>query len=275
VLGLQPGKTVSETQLFGTSTLSLLNLDSQQPQRSLSDETLVENTMNSPQRRLLDAGIESLDLNWKINVTPSLEPLLNTFEGEANAKEGPPVKRRHSMRLAAAVTEAAASAVHAVAATLGKRNRDALEAGKDDVLGGGEDKRYTLRRRSEVAHVEVAVTGTKRRRLSAPLAQEVHESVHESVRSHFEKRPAKPWLHCGLYIGQDRHFDSKLNEARNRKKRATIDGTKPRSLLPLPMFAGAQLLDRGRDFKLPYDIYSPLPPGQPKPDEWRKTRSSE
>jgi hypothetical protein len=42
----------------------------------------------------------------------------------------------------------------------------------------------------------------------------------------------------------------------------------------LPMFAGERLLKMGRDFELPFDIYSPLPPGQPKPNEWRKTNKS-
>jgi histone-lysine N-methyltransferase ASH1L len=41
------------------------------------------------------------------------------------------------------------------------------------------------------------------------------------------------------------------------------------------MFKGARLLKNGRDYQLPFDIFSPLPPGQPKPDEWRKTNKSE
>ncbi|KAF7591916.1 hypothetical protein BBP40_000887 [Aspergillus hancockii] len=35
------------------------------------------------------------------------------------------------------------------------------------------------------------------------------------------------------------------------------------------------LLKQGRDFQLPFDIFSPLPPGQPKPNEWRKTNKKE
>jgi hypothetical protein len=40
------------------------------------------------------------------------------------------------------------------------------------------------------------------------------------------------------------------------------------------MFAGERLLKNGRDFKLPFDVFSPLPPGQPKPDEWKKVNRS-
>ena len=40
------------------------------------------------------------------------------------------------------------------------------------------------------------------------------------------------------------------------------------------MFAGERLLKQGRDFKLPFDIFSPLPAGQPKPDEWKKTNKN-
>jgi histone-lysine N-methyltransferase ASH1L len=49
---------------------------------------------------------------------------------------------------------------------------------------------------------------------------------------------------------------------------------KPNSFMPLPMWHGQRLLHVGRHFKLPFDVCSPLPPGQPKPDEWRKTSSS-
>ena len=34
------------------------------------------------------------------------------------------------------------------------------------------------------------------------------------------------------------------------------------------------MLKYGRDFKLPFDVFSPLPVGQPKPDEWRKVNKN-
>ena len=33
-------------------------------------------------------------------------------------------------------------------------------------------------------------------------------------------------------------------------------------------------MKQGRDFKLPFDVFSPLPAGQPKPDEWKKVNKN-
>lgn len=87
---------------------------------------------------------------------------------------------------------------------------------------------------------------------------------------------SKRWLGQGLYVGQDRDFDPRLTEAKNRLKRLLHKGPNPehRAMLPLPMFAGQRMLEIGRNFKLPFDIFSPLPPGQPKPEEWKKTHKS-
>jgi len=49
---------------------------------------------------------------------------------------------------------------------------------------------------------------------------------------------------------------------------------KENKVLPLPMYAGERLLKTGRDFQLPFDVFSPLPAGQPKPDEWRKVNKN-
>ena len=86
----------------------------------------------------------------------------------------------------------------------------------------------------------------------------------------------KRWLSQGLYVGQDPDFDARLSETKNKLRRASRGGQtqSQRTYLPLPMFAGQRNLERGRDFKLSFDIFSPLPPGQPKPEEWRKTQKS-
>lgn len=87
----------------------------------------------------------------------------------------------------------------------------------------------------------------------------------------------KKWLTQGLYVGQKRGYDPRLKPAQNHKKQAgrlTKGLEEENSILPLPMFAGEALLERGRNFKLPFDIFCPLPVGQPKPEEWKKIRTS-
>ena len=86
----------------------------------------------------------------------------------------------------------------------------------------------------------------------------------------------KKWLKQGLYAGQKRGFDPRLKPTQNVKKLAkkNLEENKENGLLPLPMFAGETLLERGRNFKLPFDVFCPLPAGQPKPEEWKKIRSN-
>jgi hypothetical protein len=69
-----------------------------------------------------------------------------------------------------------------------------------------------------------------------------------------EKKRVKQWLASGLYAGQSR-LDSRRKSS----------GKKPlyeRQHLPLPMFTGQLMLERGRVFTLPFDILNPLPKSQ-------------
>jgi histone-lysine N-methyltransferase ASH1L len=86
----------------------------------------------------------------------------------------------------------------------------------------------------------------------------------------------KVWLTKGLYAGQEnRNFDW-FSDGFGGSRKDVVDSTpyQPNAFMPLPMWHGQRLLHIGRHFKLPFDVCSPLPPGQPKPDEWRKTSSS-
>ena len=165
---------------------------------------------------------------------------------------------------------------------LGKRSRDALDRGKDRL--GDLKRRTSLRPRSEI-NTAPGVAPTfegpvmKRRRLSeGDLDKLVDTSKAVTIpRNPVQKGREKKWLKSGLYIGQARNFDGRLTESKNKKKAANAKATQivpDNKILPLPMFAGERLLKTGRDFKLPYDVFSPLPSGQPKPDEWRKTNKN-
>ncbi|KAK1830270.1 hypothetical protein QBC39DRAFT_261243 [Podospora conica] len=91
-----------------------------------------------------------------------------------------------------------------------------------------------------------------------------------------KKRRIKKWLDKGLYSGQEAPSDiSKALNTQEKKKLALLPELQPRprdkpnTVLPFPIFNGTRLLLAGRDFKLPYDVCNPLPPGQPKPASWR------
>ncbi|AEO64992.1 uncharacterized protein THITE_2111453 [Thermothielavioides terrestris NRRL 8126] len=88
------------------------------------------------------------------------------------------------------------------------------------------------------------------------------------------KPRVKKWLEKGLYAGQEAPVDIFQGlTAQEKKKLASIPellrSSKPNRTFPLPMYNGLRILIHGRDFKLPFDICNPLPPGQPKPAAYR------
>lgn len=119
-------------------------------------------------------------------------------------------------------------------------------------------------------------------RRSIPKKQPVVETASEepTPTAPTNQKRVKKWLNKGLYAGQDSPSDwtTGLTTADKKKLAQLPEVTppvKPNKTLPLPMFTGLRLLVNGRDFKLPFDVCNPLPPGQPKPDEWRKMTKSE
>ncbi|KAI1819991.1 SET domain-containing protein [Xylaria intraflava] len=108
-------------------------------------------------------------------------------------------------------------------------------------------------------------------------AYDVPEMDEEPVAEEPASKPrrSKKWLDRGLYAGQEAPTDIfKGLTAAEKKKLAQLPelapSAKSNKTLPASMFLGLRMLIEGRDFKLPYDVCNPLPPGQPKPDEWRK-----
>ncbi|KFY07267.1 hypothetical protein V492_07278, partial [Pseudogymnoascus sp. VKM F-4246] len=117
------------------------------------------------------------------------------------------------------------------------------------------------------------VTGNEPPKKKAKIEEKAKEPEPEPVEEAPKVKKVKKWLNRGLYAGQEAIVDLSSNyTAKERKAMAKANAeVKRRSILPLPLWAGQRLLLNGRDFKLPFDVCSPLPPGQPKPDEWRKT----
>ncbi|KAI9754432.1 MAG: hypothetical protein M4579_004700 [Chaenotheca gracillima] len=232
--------------------------------RAISGETLVDNSEN---RRTLDQGINTLNLDWGINAFPSDALNKDTASGEH-------LWRKRSVR--SDLMGKAKSKLSKTASVLGKRGREAVTAGKGGARGvvDGLKRRASLRPRTMPQEEDGAEPPPKKAKVSVP--DKAKESAPSS-KPHIRVRQPKDklWLAHGLYIGQDRDFDPRLTETKNKTKKASSvqdHEAKQRAMLPLPMFGGQRLLNNGRDFRLPFDVYSPLPRGQPKPDEWRKTR---
>lgn len=173
---------------------------------------------------------------------------------------------------------------------LGKRGRDKFEAGL--VKAKRELKR--LADTNEFAKIDTKpvlaevwsngklVTGEeppkKKVKTEVTTIAKAKEETCMVDKSKPRERGSKVWLNKGLYAGQDgRNLDwfSGLSKDERKKVVNAPLPPKPNSILPLPMWHGQRLLHIGRNFKLPFDVCSPLPPGQPKPDEWRKVPKSE
>ncbi|KAF4119865.1 [histone H3]-lysine4 N-trimethyltransferase ASH1L [Geosmithia morbida] len=102
---------------------------------------------------------------------------------------------------------------------------------------------------------------------------EPNKEAPESVNT--KQRRVKKYLNKGLYAGQDGPVDfvkgltpaekQSLSELPELKPSGRIN-----KIMPLPIYTGMRTLISGRDFKLPFNVCNPLPPGQPKPDEWKK-----
>ncbi|KAB8356326.1 hypothetical protein FH972_023910 [Carpinus fangiana] len=244
--------------------------------RSVSGDTLVEpsaarnyNASEENSKKLLDDSVAALDIGWTL-----------FEESEDYTPQNNKDRKRQSRRLG--------MVVETMASTLGKRTRAAYESTKEvignsvasltgDNNSGNNNKRASLRRRSAAVvdpnDENDQPPQKKRRSAVASLFAFAEDKVEAAPppKPQALKKKNKRWLTRGLYAGQKQDFE--VARIKNKGKDSS-DASAPKRnpYLPMPMFG---FLDRERDFKLPYDIFNALPKGQPKPDEWKKTRSNQ
>lgn len=232
---------------------------------TISEDTLVIEGGNDSRERLLQKSVQALDEGWDIGAMPG-----DDLEISMTDKGG--LRRQDSTRMDIAI-DRASTMVEKTTSVLGKRSREAMEAGKEKIqaLKGAQKRSIMKPRETEMSSFE---SPKKRARFSAGSIMEL--STRESKSKPTSKKPSKHWIKQGLYVGQSPDFDPRLTESKNKLKKASTKQrqTKHSSVMPLPMFAGERTLTFGRPFVLPFDVFSPLPPGQPKPDEWKKTHKS-
>ena len=227
---------------------------------------IVRDEDNDTQERLLQEGMQALDEDWDLGAMPG-ENLNLPIKEEGG------VQRRRSTRLDEVDNES--SVMAKTTGVLGKRGRETVEAGMEKFHSlTGANKKSRLRPRQ--AEKTIAEGRSAKRARFSEVSKREEPSPEPLSNRKSVKKPLKLWLAQGLYVGQHPEFDPRLTETKNKMKKPS---TKPNQssrnrAMPLPMFAGERTLEKGRDFKLPFDVFSPLPPGQPKPDEWKKTHKS-
>lgn len=285
--------------------------EEQSKERTVSGETLVNNAMTS-QTSLMKTDIAALNLPWSMSEvfdigskaelikrglaevsasTDTLDTLTANDETEEERREKTAAKKakmeeNKKLREQKWKAEDDKATRRSSRASMLTKAGDFVSEVASSVLGKRKDRvaelRGSQRPRSAVEPITAAdVSSTpdaKRRRLSdTDIPATTKETTVASIRRTVRPAKDKKWLVSGLYAGQPRTFNPKLHESKNKRKSASATSTLPEkenNVLPLPMFAGERLIQQGRDFKLPFDVFSPLPAGQPKPDEWRKSNKN-
>ncbi|EFQ29483.1 SET domain-containing protein [Colletotrichum graminicola] len=236
---------------------------------------------------LVRDGIDALDLQWSVGDLKTPRPKKNKTQKAETSRI-----TRHTARLIGTPVENFATKV----SNLGKRSRKTFEKSMARVprellrlqdtkeFAGIDDKPVIRTVWSNGKLVILDENGN----IPAPPPKKARSEPLETKKEEPEEKPeqaaepepkktkrTKKYLDRGLYAGQATPSDlTKGLSAAEQKKLAQTpelkDYGRPNKVLPLPMFNGLRLLLSGRDFKLPYDVCNPLPPGQPKPDEFRK-----
>ena len=228
-----------------------------------SDETAAESNGGAEEQLLQKSG-RALNHDWEQETLPGAGSVL--LMKEENLK-----KRRRSTRLD--MPEKTSDMSEKTSSVLGKRTRKIVEVGMEELKNLKGNKRAGLRSR-DVEALNHENPKTKKARYSEPSAED--QMPRLEAENNVVKRPCKRWLSQGLYVGQDRDFDARRSDVTIKPKKGS---SRPisngrQSVIPLPMFAGERIIDNGRSFRLPFTIFNPLPPGQPKPEEWKKTHKS-
>ncbi|CAM1501610.1 Fc.00g035940.m01.CDS01 [Cosmosporella sp. VM-42] len=248
--------------------------------RTISGATFANNTDASPRgqgasaKKTVRDGIDALDLQRSLRSLTS--PRTRSHKPES------PRSQRQSLRSAGTPVSALSTKLSAFS----KRSRKAVDKGMSNMTR--ELRR--LQDTKEFAHVDdrpvvhtvwsngkyVDPSGPQpSRRAKDETPRDESEQAEAEPITNRRKQRSKKYLDKGLYAGQETPLDpTKGLSVAEKKKFAQLPELIPsgrvNKTMPLPIFNGLRTLIAGRDFKLPYHICNPLPPGQPKPDEWKK-----
>lgn len=248
-------------------------------------------------------GIHALDINWSLSAPSTPQATRDVgvktkSKALGKTKSG---KLAHVTRRATRAT-AVSDTVVAAATSLGKRGRKVVEKIPRELRRLRDTNEFVGIEAEPVLHTIWSngkyIDPNDLNEDGEPLRKKVRKNAAKDKKAEIKAEPeaevtskeatptvtikqkrVKKWLDRGLYAGQDIPRDRTAGmSAADKKKLAQLPELAPtgkvNKTLPLPIFAGLRTLINGRDFKLPFDVCNPLPPGQPKPDEWRKMTKS-
>ena len=231
--------------------------------------TLVEKKIEVSEQ-LLQESVQVLNDEMDIDTNP-VKTLQRSSSTGVHVSETVVTKPRPRHSARRVIIDKAFREVERTTNVLGKRARDTVENVTDQATALYGVTRERLRDRATAPPAaSTEHPPAKKTRLSQAAKK---DTSPEPVVPKRMQKLKKTYLDKGLYVGQDRDFNPRLTEAQNTKRLGhNMSLRKP--AMPLPMYSGQKAIEKGRNFKLPYEVFSPLPGGQPKPDEWKKTQKS-
>ncbi|KAM7216638.1 putative histone-lysine n-methyltransferase [Rhypophila decipiens] len=296
-----PVYNLSQLSQLSSNRRSKHDAASEKRRRTISEDTLVNGEQKDTNAstdtlqktpKAVQNGIDALNMDWSISGPDTPKGARKNTKSKASQPPAPaPLERRATRR-----SGLPAETITTTIAALTKKTKKTL--GKVQLNISLELRR--LQDTNEFAHIDTApirytvwsngkyVDPTEEREASSSRKR-TKESETELVDTDknqpepekqepsgpaVKKRRVKKWLDKGLYAGQEAPTDiSKGFSAHEKKMLAAHPELKPsdkiNKVLPAPIFNGLRLIAAGRDFKLPYDVCNPLPPGQPKPTTYR------
>jgi len=283
----QPSETAASAQ---TTTPATANTEGRRPARS-SRKSVTTYNVQILAGTAIHTPTKYLEKHHKNVVHGSLESLADKEHGLPPKKKArkpksettdasDQVEQQLAVEAAQAARRRTSSRVTDLRKELLRNISGVTDAGANMLAEGKALLHGTLRRSTSEPHLKSGQSASSAASLKRSRAAMEEGGDLENGKSQdkiFSRPKSKVWLKQGLYVGQDRDFDPRLSESQNRaKKRAKKP--KEANVLPLPMFACERLLNEDprhvfRDFKLPFDTYSPLP-RKVKVDGWVKLNKS-
>ena len=256
----------NENVLSGTAKHGYRKRKADGDGHNVSDKTSVDT--GDSQERFVQESVQLPGRDWTLGAIHG-EKLKESMEADRV------VEKRQSTRLE--ILERASGMVGKTKSVLGKRGRETVEAGLEKLQALKGDKGASLGpKETEIPSLEEP---SKKQARFSDITDSRTKAIFPppGLDQRITKTPStKRWLSQGLYVGQGPDFNPRLTETKNKMKKATDRRSigQQRKILPLPMFAGQRALETGKNFRLPFDVFSPLPAYRPKPEEWKKTHKS-
>lgn len=173
-----------------------------------------------------------------------------------NVKSDDTGHRRRSSRLSMIGTSPKpAMSMETPNRTVGKRSHEVMNTGSRSVnakLGSSssETKQQSMKR---------AKVSKKRGEEEEDVSSDDSEISDEDSLKAQPPKKKKIWAIQGLFMGETEDFDPRRRTKRGRLSGAGELPNKRKPALPLPIFHGRALMDNRRDFKLPFNVFSPSP----------------